>query len=86
MLTFVEVIKVYVESALHAFYLRIKGIRSRANFIQNIVSRYLAGPGSAKLCAKRGVACLVSHWRKLLATEEPDALIAHVRVCGEGAG
>jgi len=29
---------------------------------------------------------LVSHWRKLLATEEPDALIAHVRVCGEGAG
>jgi hypothetical protein len=42
--------------------------------------------GSAKLGAKRGVACLVRHWRKLLATEEPDAFIAHVRVCGEGAG
>ena len=48
--------------------------------------QHLAGPGSAKLCAKRGVACLVRHWRKLLATEEPDAFIAHVRVCGEGAG
>ena len=48
--------------------------------------QHLAGPGSAQLCAKRGVACLVSHWRKLLATEEPDAFIAHVRVCGEGAG
>src|SRR5439155_20789058 len=47
---------------------------------------HLAGPGSAKLCAKRGVACLVSHGRKLLATEEPDAFIAYVRVCGEGAG
>jgi len=40
-LTFVEVIKVYVESALSDFYPRIKGIRSRANFIRNIVSRYL---------------------------------------------
>ena len=29
---------------------------------------------------------MVRHWRKLLATEEPDACIAHVRVCGEGAG
>jgi len=29
---------------------------------------------------------LVSHWRQLLATEDPDAFIAHVRVCGEGAG
>ena len=48
--------------------------------------RYLAGPGPAKLCANRGVACLVSQWRKLVATEEPDAFIAHVRGCGEGAG
>ena len=46
----------------------------------------IAGPGSAQLCAKRGVACLVRHWRKLVVTEEPDALIALVRVCGEGAG
>jgi hypothetical protein len=29
---------------------------------------------------------LVRQWRKLVATEEPDAFIAHVRVCGEGAG
>ena len=40
-LTFVEVSQVYVESALHAFYPRLKGIRSSANFIQNIVSKYL---------------------------------------------
>ena len=46
----------------------------------------IAGPGSAQLCAKRGVACLVRHWRKLVVTEEPDALIALVRICGEGAG
>ena len=46
----------------------------------------IAGPGSAQLCAKRGVACLVRHWRKLVVTEEPDALITLVRVCGEGAG
>jgi hypothetical protein len=48
--------------------------------------QHRAGPGSAQRCAKRGVACLVSPWRTLLATEEPDAFIAHVRVCGEGAG
>jgi len=29
---------------------------------------------------------LVRHWRKLVVTEEPDAFIALVRVCGEGAG
>ena len=33
--------KVYVETALSDSYPRIKGIRSRANFIRNIVSRYL---------------------------------------------
>ena len=49
-------------------------------------SQHLAGPGSAQLCAKRGVACVVRHWRKLVVTEEPDAFIALVRVCGEGAG
>ena len=42
MLTFVEVIKVYVEAALSDSYPRIEDIRSRANFIQNIVSEYLA--------------------------------------------
>ncbi len=36
--------------------------------------------------AKRSVACVVRHWRKLVVTEEPDAFIALVRVCGEGAG
>jgi hypothetical protein len=40
-LTFVEVSKVYVASALQVFCPRIKGIRSSANFIQNIVSKYL---------------------------------------------
>jgi hypothetical protein len=49
-------------------------------------SPHLAGPGPAKFCAKRGVACVVRHWRTLLATEEPDAGNLHVRVCGEGAG
>jgi hypothetical protein len=48
--------------------------------------RYLAVPGTAKVCAKRGVACLVSQWRKLVATEEPDEGNLHVRICGEGAG
>jgi hypothetical protein len=43
-LTFVEVMKVYVETALSDSYPRIKGIRSRANFIRNIVSRYLTRP------------------------------------------
>ena len=41
MLTWVEVIKVYVESALQTFYPRIKGSKGRANFTQNIVSKYL---------------------------------------------
>ena len=36
--------------------------------------------------APNGVACLVSHGRKPLVTDEPDALIGHVRVCGEGGG
>ena len=49
-------------------------------------SQHLAGPGTAKGCAKRGVACVVRHWRKLLATEAPDEGNLHVRVCGEGAG
>ena len=49
-------------------------------------SQHLAGPGSAQLGAKRGVACVVRHWRKLVVPEEPDAFIALVRVCGEGAG
>jgi len=40
-LTFVEVSKVDVESALHAFYPCLKGIRRSANFMQNIVSKYL---------------------------------------------
>src|SRR4029434_1500456 len=45
--TFVEVIKVSVESALQTFYPRIKGIRGSANFIRNIVSKYLAArPGT----------------------------------------
>ena len=54
--------------------------------LQRIAQQARAGPGSAQLCAKRGVACLVRHWRALVATEEPDALMALVRVCGEGAG
>ena len=54
MLTFVEVIKVYVESALQAFYLGIKGIRGNANFIRNIVSKYLTQ--KLHVCAeKRGL-------------------------------
>jgi RNA-directed DNA polymerase len=43
-------------------------------------------PGQQRLCAKRGVACVVSQWHKLLATEEPDEGNLHVRICGEGAG
>jgi hypothetical protein len=39
----------------------------------------------AKLCAKWGGTCLVSHGRKPVATEEPDGLIGLVRDCGEGA-
>jgi hypothetical protein len=42
--------------------------------------------GQQKLCANRGVACLVPIRRKPLVTDEPDALIGHVRVCGEGGG
>jgi hypothetical protein len=42
--------------------------------------------GAAKLCAKRGVACLVSHGLRPLVIEEPDGLIGLVRVCGEGGG
>ena len=54
--------------------------------LQSIAQQARAGPGSAQLGAKRGVACVVRHWRTLVATEEPDAFIALVRVCGEGAG
>ena len=42
--------------------------------------------GQQKLCTKREVACLVSHWQQLLATEEPDKGNLPVRICGEGAG
>ena len=49
-------------------------------------TQHLAEPGTAKLCAKRGVACLVRHGRKLVATEEPDEGNHHVRICGEGVG
>ena len=49
-------------------------------------AQHLAVPGTAKWCAKRGQACLVSHWRKPVATEEPDEGNLHVRICGEGAG
>jgi RNA-directed DNA polymerase len=42
--------------------------------------------GQQRLCAKRGVACVVRQWRRLLATEEPDEGNLHVRVWGEGAG
>jgi len=44
--------KVYVETALSDSYPRIKGIRSRANFIRNIVSRYLAVPYDLALLAE----------------------------------
>jgi hypothetical protein len=42
--------------------------------------------GTAQGCAKRGVACLVRHWPKRVATEEPDEGNLHVRIWGEGAG
>jgi len=42
--------------------------------------------GQQKLCAKRGVACLVSNAVKRIRTEEPDEGNLHVRICGEGAG
>ena len=47
--------KVYVETALSDSYPRIKGIRSRANFIRNIVSRYLERrfPGGVELVDER---------------------------------
>src|SRR5262249_30639908 len=51
-LTFVEVIKGYVESAWSDSYPHIKGIRSRVNFIQDIVSRYLAA--TTLLAAAKG--------------------------------
>ena len=41
---------------------------------------------AAKLCAKRGVACLVSNLVKRIRTEEPDEGNLHVRVCGGSAG
>src|SRR4029434_10974949 len=57
--TFVEVIKVSVESALQTFYPRIKGIRGSANFIRNIVSKYLAsfwdGTRVTHRCPQRAV-------------------------------
>ena len=49
-------------------------------------SQHLAAPGTATGCAKRGVACLVSHWQKLWAPEEPEEGNLHVRICGEGTG
>ena len=42
--------------------------------------------GQQKLCAKRGVACLVPNAVKRIRTEEPDERNLHVRICGEGAG
>ena len=63
MLTCVEVMKVYVETALSDSYPRIKGIRSRANFIRNIVSRYLDHEGGplAYLTLHRDRAPVVDH-------------------------
>jgi hypothetical protein len=49
-------------------------------------AQHLAGPGTAKGGAKRGVACVVSHGRQLVAPEEPEEGNLHVRICGEGAG
>ncbi|MGD9106685.1 MAG: hypothetical protein PVJ87_07615 [Desulfobacterales bacterium] len=40
----------------------------------------------AKLCANRGIAWLVSGSVKRIGTEEPDAVVPHVRICGEGTG
>ena len=41
---------------------------------------------AAKLCANWGTTWLVSGSVKRIRTEEPDAGVPHVRVCGEGAG
>jgi hypothetical protein len=46
----------------------------------------IANKGQQKLCAKRGVACLVSNAVKRIRTEEPDEGNLHVRVCGGSAG
>jgi hypothetical protein len=47
----------------------------------------IADQGQQQLCAKRGRRpCLVHRGLRPAATEEPDALIRHVRVCGGSGG
>ncbi len=52
---------------------------------QAVVSHF-AVCWAAQLCAKLGVAGLVSNSVKRVGTEEPYEGNLHVRVCGEGAG
>jgi len=43
-------------------------------------------PRTATVMRQTGDACLVRRWLRPAATEEPDALIGHVRICGGSGG